>query len=203
MSAEPVNGLPGWWGKLPGAGDFSHRRLADTARTVVDAWLQTELAGLRVRHVGWQSAYLRAPLWHFALGVDVMTPAAWLGVLMPSVDRVGRYFPLLILQPADEVASCGRTACDWWRRAAGAALQALAEDHDSESLERALARWFSPADAVVAGRDETMLPGPGRSHWRSGAGAAAPLACDGWPRGAHFDWLFDLAGLPVSMDRSA
>ena len=40
--------------------------------------------------------------------------------------------------------------------------------------------------------------GVGGSLWRSAAGTGAPLACAGWPRDAHFDLLFDLAGLPAT-----
>lgn len=199
MSAGPVTALPGWWGKLPGAGDFSHRRLADAALARLDGWLQVELGSLRARHADWQAAYLNAPLWYFALGAGVLTDEPWLGVLMPSVDRVGRYFPLLVVQAA-AAAPAGMSPVVWWRNAADAALQALAEDHGPQALEEALAARFSEPDRSDAAVDTTTMPGPGRSHWFNAAGSVAPLACDGWPHGAHFDLLFDLAGLPVSAE---
>lgn len=199
MSTGLVNALPGWWGKLPGAGDFSHRRLPDAPRALLDGWLQAELGELRVRHAGWQSAYLNAPLWCFALGPGVLTPEAWLGVLMPSVDRVGRYFPLVIVQTVREaVQARGDSVRGWWRGAVDAALQALEQDQGPDGLEQGLARRFAEGQARQADDEPVPLPAPGRSHWHSDRGLGAPLVCDGWPRGAHFDLLFDLAGLPAT-----
>lgn len=199
MSTGPVNALPGWWGKLPGAGDFSHRRLPEAARAGLDEWLQAELAELRARHVAWQSAYLSAPLWCFALGPGVLTPEPWLGVLMPSVDRVGRYFPLVIVQGVRAaMQEGGHSAAGWWRGAAEAALQALEQDQGPEELDRGLAARFAAAPAPDERSPAVALPPPGRSHWHSDRGLGAPLVCAGWPRGAHFDLLFDLAGLPAT-----
>jgi type VI secretion system protein ImpM len=43
--------------------------------------------------------YLTFPVWRFLLPVGVLGSTAWTGVLMPSVDRVGRYFPLTLATP--------------------------------------------------------------------------------------------------------
>lgn len=194
--------LPGWWGKLPGAGDFAHRRLPDDVRTRLDDWLQTELGGLRARHANWQPAYLNAPLWYFAAGSGLLTHDVWLGILMPSVDRVGRYFPLLILQPADESSALEYSADRWWRLAAEAALEALSEDYGPEALERALDARFREVSAGSGGQrpDATALAWPGCSQWSHTERRAAPLRFEGWPQGACFDALFDLAGSPAAVE---
>ena len=44
----------------------------------------------------WLTHYLTSPVWRFALDKGVIDQHAWAGVLMPSVDRVGRHFPLMI-----------------------------------------------------------------------------------------------------------
>lgn len=203
MSAESLTVLPGWWGKLPGAGDFSHRRLDDLVRARLDGWLQTELRALRLRHAGWQTAYLGAPLWQFALGSGLLTAEGWLGVLMPSVDRVGRYFPLILAQPVQQILAEGRSAVSWWSCVTDAALIALQDDRDPEGLEAALVdcfgRKFERADSAG---DGFSLPLAGDSHWRQSTGVTAPMICTGWPHGAHFDLMFDLAGLPVSIGPS-
>jgi type VI secretion system protein ImpM len=48
----------------------------------------------------WQAAFLRAPIWRFWLGAELCgTTVA--GAFMPSVDGVGRYFPLTLFACAD------------------------------------------------------------------------------------------------------
>ncbi len=198
MSAGPLTALPGWWGKLPGTGDFSHRRLADGVRARLDEWLQLELGALRRRHAAWQTAYLGAPLWQFAAGGGLLTQEIWLGVMMPSVDRVGRYFPLLIVQPASQPMALGVGPQAWWGRASEAALQALHDDCGPQGLDDVLMARFGamiPSDPLAG---ESRVVEPGCSLWRSTAATGAPLSCAGWPRDAHFDLLFDLAGLPVA-----
>ena len=85
--------LPGWYGKLPGLGDFAARRLDKAMVGVWDGWLQDGLQALR-QQSGWLDAYLQSPVWCFALGAGVLGPQRWLGVMRPTVDAVGRDFPL-------------------------------------------------------------------------------------------------------------
>lgn len=59
-----------------------------------DEWLQAGLRASRERvGAGWEQAYRCSPIWHFALAAGVCGESAWAGVMIPSVDRVGRYFP--------------------------------------------------------------------------------------------------------------
>lgn len=198
MSEGLVMTLPGWWGKLPGTGDFSSRRLDRGVRQRLDEWLQLELRAMRARHSHWQSAYLGAPVWHFAAGAGLLDETPWLGVLMPSVDRVGRYFPLVIAQALPVAAAA--SVAQWWGRATAAALQALAEDQDPEQFEDALEHHFPDATSAAPSSSPAR---PMRSVWQSAAGAALPLTLDGWPRGAHFDLLFDLGGMPAALEPDA
>ncbi len=99
MSAAPMTDcarrsgtLPGWFGKLPGMGDFAHRRVPESFRSTWDNWLQEGLTQLRERHGDWTERYLEGPLWFFVLAENVIGAEGWTGVLMPSVDGVG---PLL------------------------------------------------------------------------------------------------------------
>ena len=113
--------LPGWFGKLPGLGDFAHRRLPEDFRERWDHWLQTGLLQLRRQHADWTAHYLQSPLWFFALAPQVAGARPWIGVLMPSVDGVGRYFPFTIAcelaVPLDTLSHSAWTAlARWWRR---------------------------------------------------------------------------------------
>src|ERR1700733_5055101 len=90
----------GFFGKLPSHGDFVRRRVADDFVAGWDAWLQSCLAQSR-ETLGdkWLDTYLTSPVWRFALAPAVCGAAAVAGILVPSVDRVGRYFPLTIVWP--------------------------------------------------------------------------------------------------------
>jgi len=81
----------GFYGKLPSHGDFLRRRIADESLGPWDAWLQTAIAASR-RILGerWLDIYLTSPAWRFACEAGACGPAPLAGVMVPSVDRVGR-----------------------------------------------------------------------------------------------------------------
>lgn len=88
----------GAFGKLPAHGDFLALHLADDLRSSFDDLLSAGLAAFRQRRgEAWLEVYLTSPLWHFALGPGVLTARTVVGVMIPSVDAVGRYFPFAIL----------------------------------------------------------------------------------------------------------
>ncbi len=63
--------LPGWFGKLPGMGDFAHSAPARTSFARPGIRGCSGLARLRDRHADWTEHYLEAPVWCFALGPRV------------------------------------------------------------------------------------------------------------------------------------
>ncbi len=135
----------GFFGKLPCNGDFLERRVPRGFLEVWDPWLQHCVHTSReILQESWLSSYLSSPLWRFVLSASVCGSGAYAGVLAPSVDRVGRYFPLTIVTQID-VDFCSlqfaaqHTA--WFGALESLVLTAL-EDTDL-SLE-----WF---DAQVAG----------------------------------------------------
>lgn len=179
--AAPDDARPGWFGKLPGMGDFAHRRLPSWFRSAWDAWLQAGLQGLRERGDGWTEHYLSSPAWRFVLGEQVAGPRAWAGVLMPSVDSVGRYFPFTLVAPWPVGA-----LEPWWTQAMEVALRGLDDDLDAAGFESLLrARSFTP-DATGGA---VPPPQPGHSLWLAGEGGAR-LCVAGLPTGRDFDALF-------------
>lgn len=93
----------GLFGKLPTHGDFLRRRVADDFVSGWDAWLQECLAKSRAAlGQAWLDTYLTSPVWRFALAPGVCGAAAVAGILVPSVDRVGRYFPLTLVWPTPD-----------------------------------------------------------------------------------------------------
>lgn len=89
--------LTGLFGKLPAHGDFIYRDLPSGFITVWDEWLQGYL-GSAQEQLGdaWLDIYLTSPIWRFAFSEGVIDENAWAGIMLPSVDRVGRYFPFSI-----------------------------------------------------------------------------------------------------------
>lgn len=88
----------GFYGKLPSHGDFLRRRVSDAFVGVWDGWLQECLAASR-SSLGdrWLDVYLTSPVWRFACAKGTCGPSPVIGVIVPSVDRVGRYFPLTLV----------------------------------------------------------------------------------------------------------
>jgi type VI secretion system protein ImpM len=146
--------VPGWFGKLPALGDFASRRLSSEFIAEWDAWLQRSLAASR-RQLGerWLELYLTSPIWRFALLSRACGPDAWAGVLMPSVDNVGRYFPLTIALPLGESLSSLRrigAAEAWYASVEEVALSALDDRFTIDALEERLAQLPFPSDAPPA-----------------------------------------------------
>ena len=134
----------GFFGKVPTRGDFVCRRIAPTFRSTLDKWLSASItASKRQMGDGWLPAYLNAPLWRFVLGPGIAGRDAAIGVMMPSVDRVGRYFPLVLAAEMPDCQRPGRLfrlAGPWFEAAEGLILSSLDDDFNIEAFdERALA----------------------------------------------------------------
>lgn len=95
----------GIFGKYPGKRDFVAFGLPPTVLGPIENWLQSALAASQNKMGGsWQDYYLVMPMWRFRIGRDI-TGTDCLGVMMPSVDGVGRYFPLVIIAMAENNAT--------------------------------------------------------------------------------------------------
>jgi len=144
---------PGWYGKLPTLGDFASRRLDASFIDPWDAWLAQGIATLREQSgEAWLDAYLASPVWRFVLMPGVLGEQAMAGVLMPSVDRVGRYFPLTLAAPLPALPGSGtevEALLNWLHQLDDAAADALHDDWDVDQLEAELARLPLPGLAMA------------------------------------------------------
>lgn len=139
-ATQEVSPLPGFFGKLPARGDFVGRRLDQSFRTAFDGWLQKSIATSR-RQLGgaWLPAYLNTPIWRFVLGPGLCGEVPALGVMMPSVDRVGRYFPLVVAVQLPGCLSPGtlfHSARPWFDEAEQLILRTLDDDFDFDGFDR-------------------------------------------------------------------
>jgi type VI secretion system protein ImpM len=125
-----VKNIPlGLYGKLPSYGDFVHRNLPSHFITMWDDWLQLFVASSK-EQIGdnWLDIYLTSPIWRFVLSAGVIDENHWAGIVLPSVDQVGRYYPFSIaiplnndINPLEFMSSNGR----WFTYIEELALQAL------------------------------------------------------------------------------
>ena len=90
----------GLYGKLPAYGDFIFRNLSSTFIDPWDEWLQHFISASQ-QQMGeeWLDIYLTSPIWRFVISPGVIDNQMWAGFMMPSVDRVGRYFPVSVVKP--------------------------------------------------------------------------------------------------------
>lgn len=96
------------FGKIPAHGDFISRGLDPVLHEALDLWISAELARARARFGDFDERYVRAAPWHF---VDRDPDGSWSGgALCPSVDAVGRRFPILVAAPATDAAQAIATA---------------------------------------------------------------------------------------------
>ena len=157
----------GFYGKLPSHGDFLRRRASEGFVRAWDAWLQEGLSASRAS-LGdqWLDVYLTSPAWRFACAAGVAGPTTVAGVIAPSVDRVGRYFPVTVvaeLPPDVDVLSLAVDAAVFFDAAEQVVIETLeTEDVDLEVFdlrvsrlgeELEVARWANPVtlDQAAAG----------------------------------------------------
>jgi type VI secretion system protein ImpM len=197
--------VTGYFGKVSTHGDFVTRRLPGALVEAWDGWLQGGVQASRARlGAQWLQHYLSSPVWRFAIAPGVLGPEGLGGVMMPSVDRVRRYFPLMI-------AALGAPPLLDWFRHHGGWYDAI-EDLALESLDPAftLARLDEAPEPELA---LSSAPGAGwrfpletdlsavasaafQGHslwWSEGAPGieASLLVCQGMPQAQAFAAMLD------------
>jgi type VI secretion system protein ImpM len=178
----------GLYGKLPSHGDFLRRRTSDAFVDVWDAWLQQCMAASRsTLGESWLDLYLTSPVWRFACAAHVCGPAPLLGVVAPSVDRVGRYFPLTVVceMPDDtNVIAAATDATAFFETSEQLIVEALAEvetDFDGFDgrlvrLGEALAFASAPGPVILDRTAAALLADKGGIGWQMPLGSVGQLA---------------------------
>ena len=113
----------------------------------------------------WLNHYLTSPVWRFALSGGICGARPAIGVMMPSVDQVGRYFPLCMaaVLPADACpAVIAATEADWFWKAECTVLASLEDGFEIKVLDQAVRDIGLPASCVSNGanRVESTPPMP-------------------------------------------
>lgn len=129
MNLNQGQAAVGLYGKLPAHGDFISRNLPSGFINAWDEWLQRFMASSQ-EHLGgeWLNIYLTSPIWRFAFSAGTVDTNAWSGIMIPSVDRVGRYFPFSVvtrLNPAVNTVELIANDSLWFTRQEELVLKAL------------------------------------------------------------------------------
>jgi type VI secretion system protein ImpM len=95
----------GAFGKIPALGDFFRLNVTQDFVSAWDEWVQRALVAAKTRlGQAWHDRYMSAPIWRFSLSPGLAGREAMIGVIMPSVDRVGRQYPLTLAGPVPTYA---------------------------------------------------------------------------------------------------
>lgn len=112
--------IVGFYGKIPARGDFVVSGVPPAVVDVLDGWMRACLAARRAapeqsREPSWREV----PAWYFfATVAEIQLGGIWL----PSIDRVGRTFPLVL------VTDAGSAGVDWMDQAEAIGITAVTED---------------------------------------------------------------------------
>lgn len=158
----------GVFGKLASQGDFVTRRLPVD---FVPAWDRRLQEGMRASRAclgaDWLARYLQAPVWRFALAPGVCGQAAMAGVLLPSIDRVGRYFPLTLAAVQDPGLTSDAapgTSAAWFDALAELGVAAMCGTLSVAALDAALESLGPPPCACPSSMEA------GSMFWLGGLG---------------------------------
>ncbi|WP_457322769.1 type VI secretion system-associated protein TagF [Roseateles sp. P5_E11] len=200
-----MSGVAGWYGKLPALGDFASRRLTPEWIAQWDGWLAAGLHQLRVDAPDtWLNDYLASPAWRFALLPGALPDGSGeglrVGVMIPSVDRVGRYFPLVVISPPLPRPNDGAQVAALWQWAGQIeeiAVNALHDDWSAETLDAALADVPPPTSLPDNGLPPALAALLSQAAWDGLQGCSLWLHAGGGPsvqpalpQGAAFAALF-------------
>ena len=203
MSAKlPPASLPsgesivGWFGKIPTRGDFISTLPRIPGQVWDEAISKCLSAAKATLTVNWPDIWLEAPVWRFALPATMCGPAPLLGLWMPSVDKVGRHFPLMIAttSPGTTPELMARHGTAWLDAAEDAGRAAIAEDLIPDQLTALI-----PPPPDLAAQPDTGLPfnlepRPGAGLWWTEGSPLVPahgLVLDTMPDRATFVTMLD------------
>jgi type VI secretion system protein ImpM len=141
------------YGKLPTKRDFIALGAPRDFLNAWEPWLQSGVSASQAT-LGeqWQQAFLRAPIWRFWLGADLFGVTA-IGALMPSLDKVGRYFPLTLLACADQGATIAPPEIDaqdhWFKCAEDFLISTLDHEKTFDATVQSLNELATPLQAAL------------------------------------------------------
>lgn len=92
----------GYYGKMPQRGDFVSGKIPTTFKNTWDDWAQ-QLVNVsdEIKLNGADNPWFKLPVYRFYLSSGVAGDNAWIGIMLPSSDSVGRLFPFCLARDID------------------------------------------------------------------------------------------------------
>lgn len=135
-------GAVGVYGKIPTHGDFLNLNLPNDFLEGWDHWMQQSvLASQEVLGESWLTHFLISPVWRFVLPSGCVNSQSWAGIMLPSVDKVGRYYPLTLAAAIPEQVGSFEyisNAESWFQCLESVAIMTLEKGLDADELLQAL-----------------------------------------------------------------
>ena len=132
----------GYYGKLPARGDFVGKGLPRSFIDPWDTWSRTAMyAGKQQLGNTWLNSYLTSPPYWYVLSPHNCGEQIWMGVVIPSVDSVGRYFPLTLCRTASISANpllLFKQHSQWFSDAERLLISCLQDGFQLENFEQDL-----------------------------------------------------------------
>jgi type VI secretion system protein ImpM len=148
-------------GKLPQKRDFVALSAPREFLRLWEPWIETSLVESQVGldRNEWVATFATAPIWRFFLGSG-LCGATVRGAFMPSVDALGRYFPLTVLAWPTEGENLAPPAEDpqwlWFESAEELLLLTLDSDVSMETIVDSLGK-LGDAVAIAPPSAETQV----------------------------------------------
>jgi len=125
----------GIYGKLPSHADFVSADIDSELTAELYDWMQKVIFQSKgvMGDNDWLTAYLVSPIWRFYLPATEQRKHAVTGVMSPSVDSVGRYFPIFLVFKLETE----KLRIEWLFREA-TSLMAVLENAGIQALQKRL-----------------------------------------------------------------
>jgi type VI secretion system protein ImpM len=133
----------GLFGKLLAKRDFVSIAAPRHFLRLWEPWIGTCLTHSRTElgDPDWGNVFVEAPIWRFFLGAD-LCGSSLIGAVMPSVDAIGRYFPLTLVAQADPGTTFATPEIElyqsWFEAGEDLLLSALDADLTREAVDAKL-----------------------------------------------------------------
>jgi type VI secretion system protein ImpM len=202
------------FGKLPAKRDFIAVHAPREFLAIWEPWMQGGMTASQLA-LGprWKETYYHAPIWRFWLGSGV-AGVPTLGAFMPSLDGVGRDYPLVVFARA----AAGRIfapptvdpQADWFAAAEDFLLGTLDEAVPYEATQVRLAALGAPRDMAesplvageIASQGPYLIADPRDPSAEAALAVMAGAERDSRLKGASYWWTLGGEGTPARAIRT-
>lgn len=153
----------GVFGKLPAVGDFVHRGLSRDLAGALDRLTQTALQAAVAECSGWHVLERQAQSCVLCIRPGSLADSGFVGCMVPSCDRVGRFFPLFAGLEFGPRTDGGPSLTHGW----------IPLDFAVQ-----LCRVAYTAQAEKQGPDQLVESLPAMAQWPQGLSIGQPFATD-------------------------